>query len=66
MRKWNLELIIFIEEFEICFDEIKFFFQPMDRVCTCVEQTYSNVISAPLSVRRPEISQVFGRCAVNF
>ena len=29
----------------------------------CVELTDSNDISAPLSVRSPEISQIFCRCA---
>jgi len=33
--------------------------QPMDRVYSCVDLTESNVISAKLSVRRPEISHVF-------
>jgi hypothetical protein len=31
--------------------------QSIDRVCGCVELTDSNVISAPLSVKMPEISQ---------
>jgi hypothetical protein len=39
--------------------------QPIDRLWSCVDLTNSNVISAPLSVSRPEISQVLCRCAAN-
>jgi hypothetical protein len=38
--------------------------QPMDLVCSCVNLTDSNVISASLSVREREISQVFCKCGL--
>jgi hypothetical protein len=39
--------------------------QPLDREYSCVDLTDLNVLSAVLSVRRPEISQAFGRCAAH-
>jgi len=35
--------------------------QTLDCVCSCVDLTDNNVISVPLSVRMPEISQAFCR-----
>ena len=39
--------------------------QPMEHVCSCVDLRESNVISAALSVKKPEISHVFRRCAAH-
>jgi len=43
----------------------KYLCHPMNRVCSSVDFTDCNVISAPLSVRSPEISQFFSRFATH-
>jgi len=51
---------------DICnldFPKSKHLCQPINHVYSCVDLTYSNVISASWPAKRPEISRVFGRCA---
>ena len=63
MKFWMIELQRDIGNRD--FQKSKNLCQLMNRVLSWVDLTDSNVISVPLSVRRPEITQALGRCVTH-
>jgi hypothetical protein len=63
MPRCDSECLTFSVIFKFTFVELEHLCQPLDRVCSCGDLIYSNVVSAPLCVRRPDISPVFYRSA---